>query len=181
MKVAADRAEFLGVYAGNLSALDVLTEISKRVPADLDVVFEELAIDKQMIRMRVQAKSFEAADRLGQELAKFPPFAQARIGAIETDNKTGAKRFDVTISLAASSAADGFVARNTKAPTSLLPSPAITTSRTSGAKCSMKLARSGPTFTQVPVESLKSSAMRPRNSSPRAGSSFSRAQVSPSR
>ncbi|HEY8155402.1 MAG TPA: pilus assembly protein PilM [Myxococcota bacterium] len=97
---AGERAEFLGVYAGNLSALDVLTEISKRVPADLDVVFEELAIDKQMIRMRVQAKSFEAADRLGQELAKFPPFAKARIGAIETDNKTGAKRFNVTIGLA---------------------------------------------------------------------------------
>jgi Tfp pilus assembly PilM family ATPase len=107
VKGAGDRAEFLGVYAGNLSALDVLTEISKRVPADLDVVFEELAIDKQMIRMRVQAKSFEAADRLGQELAKFPPFAQARIGAIETDNKTGAKRFDVTISLARSEAAPG--------------------------------------------------------------------------
>ena len=34
------------------------------------------------------------------ELAKFAPFAQARIGAIETDNKTGAKRFNVTISLA---------------------------------------------------------------------------------
>lgn len=100
VRAASERAEFLGVYAGNLSALDVLTEISKRVPPDLDVVFEELAIDKQMIRMRVQAKSFEAADRLGQELAKFAPFAQARIGSIETDNKTGAKRFDVTISLA---------------------------------------------------------------------------------
>jgi type IV pilus assembly protein PilM len=97
---AGERAEFLGVYAGNLSALDVLTEISKRVPPGLDVVFEELAIDKQMVRMRVQAKSFEASDRLGQELAKFAPFARARIGSIETDSKTGAKRFTVTISLA---------------------------------------------------------------------------------
>jgi hypothetical protein len=101
VSAAAERAEFLGVYAGNLSALDVLTEISRRVPPDLDVVFEELSIDKQMIRMRVQAKSFEAADRLGVELAKFTPFAQARIGAIETDKKTGTKRFNVTISLAA--------------------------------------------------------------------------------
>lgn len=100
VRAASERAEFLGVYAGNLSALDVLTEISKRVPPDLDVVFEELSIDKQMIRMRVQAKSFEAADRLGVELGKFAPFAQARIGAIETDSKTGAKRFNVTISLA---------------------------------------------------------------------------------
>ena len=48
---------------------------------------------------RVLAKSFESADRLGAELAKFGPFSQARIGAIETDRKTGGKKFNVTISL----------------------------------------------------------------------------------
>jgi type II secretory pathway component PulL len=97
---ASARAEFLGVYRGNLSALDLLTEISKLVPKQLDVVFDELSIDRQIIRMRVYAKSFESADRLGAELAKFPPFAQARIGSIESDPKRGGKRFDVTISLA---------------------------------------------------------------------------------
>jgi type II secretory pathway component PulL len=97
---ASARAEFLGVYRGNLSALDLLTEISKLVPKKLDVVFDELSIDRQIIRMRVYAKSFESADRLGAELAKFPPFAQARIGSIESDPKRGGKRFDVTISLA---------------------------------------------------------------------------------
>jgi type II secretory pathway component PulL len=99
---ASARAEFLGVYRGNLSALDLLTEISKLVPKKLDVVFDELSIDRQIIRMRVYAKSFESADRLGAELAKFPPFAQARIGSIESDPKRGGKRFDVTISLAPS-------------------------------------------------------------------------------
>ena len=79
---AEERAEFLGVYRGNLSALDVFTEISKRVPKDLDVGLEELAIDKQTIRLRVEAKSFEAADRLGTELAKFPP---VRAGADRRD------------------------------------------------------------------------------------------------
>ena len=97
---AEQRAEFLGVYRGNLSALDVLTEISRRVPKDLDVGFEELAIDKQTIRLRVYAKTFEAADRLGAELSKFGPFEQARIGAIETDSRSGGKKFNVTISLA---------------------------------------------------------------------------------
>jgi type IV pilus assembly protein PilM len=99
---ASTRAEFLGVYRGNLSALDLLTEISKLVPKNLDVVFDELSIDRQIIRMQVYAKSFESADRLGAELAKFPPFAQARIGSIESDPKRGGKRFDVTISLAPS-------------------------------------------------------------------------------
>jgi type II secretory pathway component PulL len=100
ISAASARAEFLGVYRGNLSALDLLTEISKLVPKQLDVVFDELSIDRQIIRMRVYAKSFESADRLGAELAKFPPFAQARIGSIESDPKRGGKRFDVTISLA---------------------------------------------------------------------------------
>jgi type IV pilus assembly protein PilM len=97
---ASSRAEFLGVYRGNLSALDLLTEISKLVPKELDVVFDELSIDRQIIRMRVYAKSFESADLLGAELAKFPPFGQARIGSIESDPKRGGKRFDETISLA---------------------------------------------------------------------------------
>ncbi|MFP8880991.1 MAG: PilN domain-containing protein, partial [Myxococcota bacterium] len=107
VRSAGERAEFLGVYRGNLSALDLLEEVSKRVPPDLDVLFEELIIDRQIIRMRVYAKSFEAADRLGAELAKFPPFAKARIGAIETDKKRGGKRFTVTINLATENEGSG--------------------------------------------------------------------------
>jgi type IV pilus assembly protein PilM len=101
VRSASDRADFLGVYRGNLSALDLLTELSRIVPPDLDIGLEELSIDRQTVRMRVQAKSFQAADRLGLELAKFGPFGGARIGAIETDQKTGGKRFQVTISLRA--------------------------------------------------------------------------------
>jgi type II secretory pathway component PulL len=97
---ANDRAEFLGVYPGNLSALDLLSEISRRIPEDLDIVFEELSIDRQTIRMKVYAQKFESADRLGAELANFAPFARAQIGAIEKDPKRGGKRFSVTISLA---------------------------------------------------------------------------------
>jgi hypothetical protein len=98
---ANERAEFLGVYRGNLSALDLLTEISRRIPKDLDLAFEELSIDRQIIRIKVVAKTFEAADRLGSELARAGPFADARIGAIETDKRTGSKKFTVTISMAA--------------------------------------------------------------------------------
>ena len=102
LQSASDRAEFLGVYRGNLSALDLLTKISMLVPEDLELIFDELSIDRQVVRMQVFAKSFEAADRLGADLAKFPPFARARIGAIETDPQREGKRFNVTISLARS-------------------------------------------------------------------------------
>jgi type IV pilus assembly protein PilM len=101
VRSASERAEFLGVYRGNLSALDLLAELSRVVPQDLDIGLEELSIDRQTIRMRVHAKSFQAADRLLAALSTFEPFAGARIGAIEKDKKTGGTRFNVTISLKA--------------------------------------------------------------------------------
>ena len=48
--------------------------------------------------------------------------------------------------------------------------PAMTTSRTSGAQAAMNRARNGPTLTQVPLASLKSSAMRPSKSKPHSKS-----------
>jgi hypothetical protein len=98
VRSAHDRAEFLGVYRGNLSALDLLTEISARVPKDLDVVFEELSIDRQVVRIRGHSKSFEAVDRLRAELQKFKPFSEIKVSEI-TSGREGAKSFNVTISL----------------------------------------------------------------------------------
>ena len=69
------------------------------MPKSLEISLEELSIDRQTVRMRVRGKSFRDADRLSAELAKFHPFASFRIGAIETDPKTGNKRFNVTISM----------------------------------------------------------------------------------
>jgi Tfp pilus assembly protein PilN len=99
VSAAHARAEFLGVYRGNRSALDLLGEISRRVPPDLDVVFEELSIDRGTIRIRAFTKSFEAAERLGAELAKFEPFSKVQVGAIETDRRSDVKKFNVTIGL----------------------------------------------------------------------------------
>jgi hypothetical protein len=51
--------------------------------------------------------------------------------------------------------------------------PAITTSWISPPPAATMRVRSGPTLTQVPVESLKSSASRPSNMTPRARSAGS--------
>lgn len=97
---AHERADALGVYRGNLSALDLLTEISARVPQDLEVVFEELNIDRGVIRIRGYSKSFEGVDRLRTELSKFEPFSQIQVSEIQNDEKRGGKSFSVTISMA---------------------------------------------------------------------------------
>jgi Tfp pilus assembly protein PilN len=97
VKSAHDRADFLGVYAGNLSALDILSELSARVPADLDVVFEEVGIDPNVVRIRGYSKSFEAVERLKTELSKLDGFSQVQMSEIQTDARRGGKSFSVTL------------------------------------------------------------------------------------
>ncbi len=98
---ARDRADFLGVYGGNRSALDLLAELSKRVPVDLEVKFEEVTIDRRVVRIKVSAKSFEATDRLIAQLAASEPFREAKIdGEVKASRKRDVKIFNVTIPLA---------------------------------------------------------------------------------
>jgi general secretion pathway protein L len=98
---AHDRADFLGVYGGNRSALDLLAELSRRVPPDLDVTFQELTIDRNVIRIKVASKSFEAAERLTAVLTREAPFESARVSSeIATNQRTGEKTFNVSIPLA---------------------------------------------------------------------------------
>jgi general secretion pathway protein L len=99
VRSAHERADALGVYRGNLSALDLLAEISARVPQDLDVVFEEVDIDRQVVHIRGYSKSFEGVDRLRGELSKFEPFSQIQVSEIQSDEKHGGKSFSVTISM----------------------------------------------------------------------------------
>ena len=97
LKSAHERADFLGVYGGHLSALDILTELSAHVPQDLDVVFEEVGIDPNVVRIRGYSKSFEAVEKLKAELAKVPGFSQVQVSEIQTDARRGGKSFSVTL------------------------------------------------------------------------------------
>ena len=97
---ARARADFLGVYGGNRSALDLLAELSKRLPQDLEVKFEEVSIDRRIVRIKVSAKSFEAADLLTTQLAASEPFLEAKIdGEVKASRKRDVKIFNVTIPL----------------------------------------------------------------------------------
>jgi general secretion pathway protein L len=99
------RADTLGIYRGNLSALQVLAEISSRVPSDLDVIFEELSIDRQVIQIKGHSPSFGSVDRLRAELTKYGPFSEIAVGDITSDARRGGQTFNVRISLASGSEA----------------------------------------------------------------------------
>jgi general secretion pathway protein L len=98
---ARDRADFLGVYGGNRSALDLLGELSRRVPPDLEVKFEEVSIDRRVVRIKVFARTFEATDRLTSQLGASDPFQEAKIdGEVKASRKRDGYTFNVTIPLA---------------------------------------------------------------------------------
>ena len=105
MRSAEQRADTLGIYRGNLSALQVLAEISSRVPADLDVIFEELSIDRQVIQIKGHSSSFESVDRLKTELEKYGPFSEIKVGEVTSDARRGGRTFNVRISLSSGSEA----------------------------------------------------------------------------
>ena len=101
LRAAQDRAEFLGLYSGNHSALALLAELSNAIPADLEVRVTEVNIDRNVIRLDVDAEGYEAADRLTSVLSDMDPFAGAEVsGSIKTDRKTGGVSFNVNIPLA---------------------------------------------------------------------------------
>jgi general secretion pathway protein L len=100
LRDAERRAETLGVYRGNLSALDLLTEISSHVPDGLDVVFEELAIERDSVQIRGHTPDFKAVDQLTTELKTFPAFSEVVVGSSDTDARRGGVNFDLRIRVA---------------------------------------------------------------------------------
>ena len=70
------------------------------MPPDLEVRITEINIDRNLIRLDVDAEGYEAADRLTAVLSTSHPFEGAKVaGSIKTDRKTGGVSFNVTIPL----------------------------------------------------------------------------------
>jgi len=102
LRDAQARADFLGLYSGDRSALELLAELSRTIPPDLPVRVTEINIDRNLIRLDVEAEGYEAADRLTSVLSQTEPFRGAKVaGSIKTDQRTGGVSFNVAIPLIA--------------------------------------------------------------------------------
>ncbi len=104
LRKAEKEAETLGVFGGSLSALDILTELSRRVPPALGVVFEELSIDRQVVQVKGHLPEFGSVDKLEKALRAAPLFHEITIGDITGDTRRGGTNFSIRISLAPPSA-----------------------------------------------------------------------------
>jgi hypothetical protein len=106
LRSARERADFLGLYSDDRSALQLLAELSRTIPKDLEVRVNEVTIDRNQIRLDVAAGGYEAADRLTAVLSGNAAFQGAKVaGSVRTDSKTGGVSFDVSIPLVVDEAA----------------------------------------------------------------------------
>ena len=96
---ARERANFLGLYGGNLSALDLLALLSELIPTDLTLKFDEINIDQNVIRIKVAAQNYEAQDRLENVLKSESVFASADVSGTAKRLKDGSVTFGLSIPL----------------------------------------------------------------------------------
>jgi len=101
LRDAQDRADFLGIYGTDLSAVDLLAELSRRIPPDVKVQFEDVSINRRVVKIKVVGESYQSADRLKSLLAKSLPFSNAEVDKVKSARGGAAKRFNLTLNLAA--------------------------------------------------------------------------------
>ncbi len=94
-----DLAAHLGVTGLGLSALEVLRELSARIPEGLEISLNELNVERRAIQARGHARDFESVDKVRAELARFEWFADVRLTDVVSDPRTGGKSFNLTIRL----------------------------------------------------------------------------------
>ncbi|MCH7868451.1 MAG: pilus assembly protein PilM [Myxococcales bacterium] len=99
LREAQDRSDFLGIYSTDLSAVDLLAELSRRIPADVKVQFEDININRRVVKIKVLGESYETADRLKSLLAKSAPFASAEVDKVKSTRGGSSKRFNLTLKL----------------------------------------------------------------------------------
>ena len=67
------------LLSGSLPVVDLLREISQRIPKEISVDVRELIYDPDKVRIRGRTDSFETIDRIKSELAQFPPFSSIEV------------------------------------------------------------------------------------------------------
>jgi type IV pilus assembly protein PilM len=92
-------ADHLGVTETVLSPLDVVREISARVPAELDVSLNELRLERHSVRASGASEDFRSVDKLKQQLQQVPEFAEVILSDVVSEPRRGGFSFSLSIKL----------------------------------------------------------------------------------
>ena len=100
LREARDLASDLGVMGGGVSVLEVLRQISERIPPDLDVSRYALRLERHSVRARGYSPDFESVDKVRQELEKVAVFASVVLSDVVNVPRRSGKSFALPIKFA---------------------------------------------------------------------------------
>ncbi len=93
-------AQIGGLAGGRLTPLDIMAELSRRVPHDVRIDVQELVVEKNTVRLRAETDSFESVDRIKAELLKFAPIRDIQVSDAKVNARQTSVGFRFTVSLA---------------------------------------------------------------------------------
>jgi len=89
----------LPLFSGKKRILDILADISKRIPEDLDLHVSRLVVDSQGIQLKGTTDAFNNVDLIKNRLAASGRYAAVKIVSATADKKKGRIRFVIHLQL----------------------------------------------------------------------------------
>lgn len=86
--------------SGTVTTLDLLAELTLRMPQGVVIEVQELLIEQDSVRMEAETDSFEAVERFKAQLEGYPGFREVTISDAKTSADQSKVRFRINITLA---------------------------------------------------------------------------------
>lgn len=91
------------LFSGDRRVLEILADISGRIPADLSLHVSRLVIDQETVQIKGTTDAYNNVDVIKNKLATSVRYADVKIVSATADKKKGAIRFEIRLQLAEAS------------------------------------------------------------------------------
>ena len=93
----------LPLFSGEKRTLEILADISRRIPKDLTLHVSRLIIDQESVQIKGTTDAFNNVDVIKNKLASSPRYTRVKIVSATADKKKGSIRFEIRLQLGAAS------------------------------------------------------------------------------
>ncbi len=87
------------LFSGDKRVLDILADISGRIPENLSLHVSRLVIDQESVQIKGTTDAYNNVDVIKSKLAASPRYAEVKIVSATADKKKGSIRFEIRLQL----------------------------------------------------------------------------------
>ena len=87
------------LFSGDKRVLEILADISGRIPKDLSLHVSRLVIDQESVQIKGTTDAYNNVDVIKNKLAASPRYVEVKIVSATADKKKGSIRFEIRLQL----------------------------------------------------------------------------------